>query len=118
MPRVRKCDKSLVSASGLVNGWLHSSLAMIVQCPPWSVYCPKPAPLRRRESSLNQGVKWKALINKYIGNIPVNGDASCAAEQTMSDMLSPWILVSSAIIAKVGAAARESQLSGLTSGRS
>jgi hypothetical protein len=45
------------------------------------------AQLRRRDTSLSHGPKWKALINKYIVTIPVSGDASCAAEQGMSGML-------------------------------
>jgi hypothetical protein len=40
--------------------------------------------LRRREISFNQGTKWKAAINTYIGTIPLKGDASCMAEQNMS----------------------------------
>ncbi|WP_420882075.1 hypothetical protein [Rhizobium gallicum] len=31
-------------------------------------------PLRRLEISFSQGAKWKALISKYIGTIPVSGD--------------------------------------------
>lgn len=69
------------------------------------------------ETRFNQGDKWKALISKYIGTIPVSGDESCTAEQSMSGMLPPWILVSSAIIAKLGAAARDSQQSRLTLNR-
>jgi hypothetical protein len=40
--------------------------------------------LRRREINFNQGDKWKAAINAYIGTIPPNGDAICIAEQNMS----------------------------------
>ena len=43
-----------------------------------------PTNLRRREINFNQGDKWKAAINAYIGTIPPNGDALCTAEQTMS----------------------------------
>jgi hypothetical protein len=60
------------------------------------------------ETNFSQGVKWKALISKYIGTIPLSGDASCAAEQSMAGG-PPSADVSSAMIAKVGAAARHSQ---------
>ena len=40
--------------------------------------------LRRREINFNQGDKWKAAINTYIGTIPPNGDALCIVEQNMS----------------------------------
>jgi hypothetical protein len=70
------------------------------------------------ESSLSHGPKWNALINKYIGAIPVNGEASCAAEQSMSGMPPPWIPASNAMIAKVGAAASDSQSSALALSRS
>src|SRR6266849_2075916 len=65
--------------------------------------------LRRDEISFSQGAEWKALISKYIGTIPLSGDASYAAEQNMSGGPPPRTLVSSAMIAKVGAAARPSQ---------
>jgi hypothetical protein len=68
---------------------------------------------RQRESSLSQGAKWKALINTYIGTIPVSGDPSRAAEQSISGMLSPWTAVSSAMIAKVGVAASDSNQAAL-----
>ena len=64
----------------------------------------------QREISFSHDAEWKALINKYIETIPVNGDAPCEAEQSMSGMLRLWIAVSSAMMAKVGAAARPSQL--------
>jgi hypothetical protein len=38
------------------------------------------AALRHREMSFTQGRKWKALINAYIGTIPLSGDMSVAAE--------------------------------------
>jgi hypothetical protein len=66
------------------------------------------ASLRRLEKSLSQGAKWKALISKYIATIPPNGDAPGAAEQSISGA-PPRTPVSSAMIAKVGAAARYSQ---------
>jgi hypothetical protein len=68
-----------------------------------------PAPLPRRKISFSHGAEWKALISKYIGAIPVSGDASCAAEQSMSGMAPPWIPVSSAMIARLGAAASDIQ---------
>src|SRR6266403_1224004 len=68
------------------------------------------APLRRPEISFSQGAEWKALISKYIGAIPLSGDASCAAEQSISGGSPPRTLVISAMIAKVGVAARHSHL--------
>jgi hypothetical protein len=62
---------------------------------------------RRREISFSQGAEWKALISKYIGTIPLSGDASCTAEQSMPGV--PPTPVTSAMIAKVGVAARQSQ---------
>ena len=59
--------------------------------------------------SFSQGAKWKALISAYIGTIPLSGDAPCMGEQSMSGV-PPSADVSTAIIAKVGAAARDSQL--------
>jgi len=47
------------------------------------------APFRRLAASFSQGAKWKALISKYIATIPLSGDASCAAEQSMSGMPPP-----------------------------
>jgi len=70
---------------------------------------PGPTPLRRLAISLNHGAEWKALISKYIGTIPVNGDALCAAEHNIPDIPPSWIPVSSAMIAKAGAAARDSK---------
>ena len=66
-------------------------------------------PLCRRETSFSQGVKWKALINTYIGTIPLNGDAPCAAEQSISSGPPPKTPVSSAMMAKVGVAASDIQ---------
>jgi len=71
------------------------------------------APYRQRESSLSQGAKWKVLINTYIGTIPVSGDPSRAAEQSISGMLSLWTAASSAMLAKVGVAARDSKQAAL-----
>jgi hypothetical protein len=67
------------------------------------------APLRRLEISLSQGVRWKALINKYIAAIPLSGDAPGMVAQSMSCGPSPRAAGSTAMIAKVGAAASESQ---------
>jgi len=65
---------------------------------------------RRLEDNFNQGARWTALISRYIWTIPLSGDASCAAEQSMLGMPpTPRTPVSSAMIAKVGAAARDSQ---------
>jgi hypothetical protein len=66
------------------------------------------APFRRLKTSLSQGAEWKALISKYIGTIPLSGDA-CAAEQSISGVPPLRTPVSSAIIAKLGAAERHSQ---------
>jgi hypothetical protein len=66
-------------------------------------------PLRQPEISFSQGAEWKALISKYIGTIPPTGDAF-AAEQNVSSGLLPATAVSSAMIAKVGAAASDSHL--------
>jgi len=50
------------------------------------------------------------LISAYIGTIPVSGDAEWVAEHSMSGMLPSWIPVSTAMIAKAGAAERRRQL--------
>jgi hypothetical protein len=68
--------------------------------------------------SLSHGAEWKALISKYIGTIPVNGDTSPAAEHSIPGMPPPWSAVRSAMIAKVGAAARASKPSALALGHS
>jgi len=67
------------------------------------------APLRRPETSFSQGAEWNALISKYIGTIPVSGDP-CPAEQIISIGPPPRTPVMSAMIAKVGVAARHSHL--------
>jgi hypothetical protein len=64
--------------------------------------------LHALEISLSHGVKWKALINKYIGTIPVSAEA-CAAEHNGSAAPPPRTTVSNAMTAKVGAAASDSQ---------
>jgi hypothetical protein len=60
------------------------------------------------EINLSHGAAWKALISRYISVIPLIGDEPCVAMQSMSG----WPLnkpVHSAMVAKVGAAARPSQ---------
>jgi hypothetical protein len=66
-----------------------------------------PAPPSRQKIRFSHGGEWKALISKYIETIPVSGHASCVAEQSMSGEPLPWIPVTSAMIAKVGAAASD-----------
>lgn len=61
--------------------------------------------LRRLKISFNQGAEWKALIRKYIGTIPLSGDALIIEHNASGDP-PPRTPVSSAMIAKVGAAAR------------
>ncbi|MEH2589230.1 hypothetical protein [Bradyrhizobium sp. AZCC 1721] len=65
--------------------------------------------LHRREISFSQGAEWKALISKYIGTMPPTGNAF-AAEQSGSSGPPPTTAVSSAMIAKVGAAASDCHL--------
>jgi hypothetical protein len=55
------------------------------------------------------GAEWKALISKYIGTIPLSGDASCTAEHSISGGPTPTTPVSTAMIANVGVAASDSQ---------
>jgi hypothetical protein len=64
---------------------------------------------RRREISVSHGTKWKALISRYIGAMPLSGDTPCAAEQSISSDPPPKRLVSKAMIRKVGAAASDIQ---------
>jgi hypothetical protein len=64
------------------------------------------APFRPLEISFCQGAEWKALISKHITTIPFSGDARCAAEQSISGGQTSKAPVSSAMIAKVGPAAR------------
>jgi hypothetical protein len=68
------------------------------------------ASLRHLKTSFSQGVEWKALISRYIGIIPLSDDQPCAAEQSISGAPPPPTPVSSAMTAKVGAAASDSQL--------
>jgi hypothetical protein len=67
-------------------------------------------PLLRLAISFSQGAEWKALIRMYIQTMLLSGDASCAAAQSTSWAPSPRTPVISAIIAKVGVAARHTQL--------
>jgi hypothetical protein len=63
----------------------------------------------RRLISFSQGAEWKALISKYIGTIPLNGDAPCAVEHIIAICPRSRTQASSPMIAKDGAAARPSQ---------
>src|ERR1700730_3726581 len=82
--------------------------------PDWFTVTPpdqgRRAPLRRLEISFSQGAEWKALISRYIGTIPLSGDAP-ATEHNASTGPPPSTPVSSAIIAKIGAAASDSKQS-------
>src|SRR3984957_11179862 len=60
---------------------------------------------RAREISFSQGAVWKALMRTYIGIMPVSGEAP----QSISSGPPPRTAVSSAMTAKVGAAARDRQ---------
>src|SRR6266481_129308 len=62
-------------------------------------------PLRQWKISFNQGAECKALISIYIGIIPPSGDPP-AAEHKASTAPPPRTPVSSAMTAKIGAAAR------------
>jgi hypothetical protein len=62
-----------------------------------------------RENSRNQGPRWNALISRYIVAIPDTVDPPPAAEHIMSGMPPPWTAASSAMTAKVGVAASDSQ---------
>ena len=61
-----------------------------------------------RPASFTQGAEWKTLISRYIGTMPLNGDAPCAAEQRISAG-PPCAAVCKAMSAKTGVAARLSQ---------
>jgi hypothetical protein len=67
--------------------------------------------LRQLVISLSHGAEWKTLISTYIGTIPVNGDASCAPTHSIPGMPPSPIPASSAMMAKPGAAARDSACS-------
>jgi hypothetical protein len=77
----------------------------------------RPAALLRREISLSHGPKWKMHINRYIRHIPLSGNAFPGGGQSISGMPPPWIPVSTAMIAKAGAAARHSKRSALIRGQ-
>src|SRR5204863_8010375 len=61
----------------------------------------------RPATSFSQGARWKALISRYIGVMPLSGDDPAAEHNASTGPLSTP--VSSAMIAKVGEAARYSQ---------
>jgi hypothetical protein len=63
---------------------------------------------RLRSINFSHGTEWKALISRYMRIIPPGGDACCMAAQRVSDS-PPVRAVSSAMTAKVGVAARQSQ---------
>jgi hypothetical protein len=67
--------------------------------------------LRRLEISFSQGAEWKALISEYITTIPSSGDAWCVTEQSISGGPRLRAPVISAMIAKVGEAARDRLIS-------
>ena len=71
-------------------------------CPPGTIASYRP------QISFSHGAEWKALISRYIRIIPLSGDACCMAAQRISGS-PPLKAVSSAIMAKVGVAARHSQ---------
>ncbi len=68
-----------------------------------------PAPLRRRETSFSHGAVWKALMSRYIKAIPSSGDAPCAVGPVIPCEPPLEMAVNSAIVAKAGAAARQTQ---------
>src|ERR1700685_2208266 len=62
----------------------------------------------RPQISFSHGAEWKTLISRYIGIIPLNGNAWCMAPQRISG--SPLLrAVISATTGKVGVAAKHSQ---------
>src|SRR6185437_15757400 len=67
-----------------------------------------PAPI-----SLSHADAWNALISRYIVTMPLTGDA-CVAMPSISDEPPLVTAVSSAIMAKVGDAARASASATLT----
>src|SRR5579872_1462738 len=64
---------------------------------------------RRRDTSLSHGGVWKALISRYIGAMPPSSDVTGGAGQRIAIAPPPKTPASSAMTAKVGAAARLSQ---------
>src|SRR5881397_1382670 len=71
--------------------------------------CPYCASAARLEISFSQGAVWKALIRRYIGTIPLSGDVPAIEHNSSADP-PPRTQVSSAMVAKVGAAARYRKL--------
>jgi hypothetical protein len=71
----------------------------------------RPTAPRRPKISFSQGGEWNALINRYMGTIPLSG-APDPDEQSLSIGLPPRSPVSKARIAKVGVAARHSHSAG------
>ena len=67
---------------------------------------------RRLPRTFSQGAAWKTLISKYIGTMPPSADP-CPVEQSASIGLAPTALVSRAMPAKVGVAARPSHRASL-----
>jgi hypothetical protein len=65
----------------------------------------------RLEISLSQGGEWKALISRYMTVIPFIGDAPCIGMQNISGWPSKKA-VQTAMMAKVGVAARPSHPAG------
>jgi hypothetical protein len=65
-------------------------------------------PFRRLEISFSQGAEWKALIWKYITAIVSKEAPWCVTEQSKSAWPTLRAAVSSAMIKKVGEAARAS----------
>jgi hypothetical protein len=63
----------------------------------------------RPQISFEHDVEWKAAISRYMSVIPLNVDECCVTAQRIFGSPSPRA-VSSAMRAKVGAAARHSQL--------
>jgi hypothetical protein len=66
-------------------------------------------PFRRLKISFNQGGEWKALIREYITTIASKAPPSWVAAQSKSGWPALKATVSSAMIAKVGEAARASK---------
>src|SRR5579875_505923 len=64
--------------------------------------------LIRLAISFSHGAAWKTPISRYIGTMPCSGNTSWAAEQSKSGWPPPETPVRSAMIAKIGAAARPS----------
>src|SRR6516225_4999289 len=85
--------RSLRPCDGIPGVWLVASACK------W--------PPARAATSFSQGARWNALISAYIAAIPLSGDP-CPAAQSIAWL--PATPVTSAMIAKVGAAASDNQL--------